>query len=90
MTQSTIRLGHTTRPGVFAAMLALIGVMASMQPARAADPQVSEAAQDDEINRQAAGLGDAVPPRPGPYASARHDRRSETLPAPRKDFQDIK
>jgi hypothetical protein len=57
-------------------------VLASVQTARAFDPQATEAAWDDEINRQAAGQPHA------PYASAHRDRRSP--PATPKDFQDIK
>jgi hypothetical protein len=91
MTQSMTKLGRATRAGAFTAMLAIIGVtavMASVKTARAWDRQASEATVDDEINRQAAGQGYAVAPRPGPYASAHRDRRIETSPAPRKDFQD--
>ena len=91
MTQSMTRLGRATRAGAFTTMLAIIGVtavMASVKTARAWDRQASEATVDDEVNRQAAGQGQAVAARPGPYASARRDRRSETPPAPRKDFQD--
>jgi len=91
MTQSMTKLGRATRFGAFTAMLAIIGmtaVMAGAKTARAADLQANEASQDDETNRQAAGFGYAVAP--GPYASARRDRRVVTAPAPRKDFQDIK
>ena len=91
MTQFMTKFARGTR--AFAAALAIIGVtavMASVKTARAFDQQVSSAGLDDAINRQAAGLGDAVAPWPGPYASARRDRHSETLPAPRRDFQDIK
>jgi hypothetical protein len=42
------------------------------------------------INSQAAGLGYAVAPQPGPYASAPRGRRIEALGVTRKDFQDIK
>jgi hypothetical protein len=93
MTQSMTKLGRATRAGAFTAMFAIIGVTAvtaSGQTARAWDSQASEATQDDAINRQAAGLGDVVGAPRGPYASGRRDRRSETPPATRKDFQDIK
>ena len=93
MTQFMTKLGRATRASAFTAMLAIIGVtavMASVKTARAFDQQASDAAADDEMNRQAAGQGYAVAPRPGPYASARRDRRIETPPATRKDFQDIK
>jgi hypothetical protein len=92
MTQSMTKLGRATRAGAFTAMLAIIGVtavMASVKTARAWDAQAGEATADDEINRQAAGQGYALAPRPGPYASAR-DRHIETPPATRKGFQDIK
>jgi len=93
MTQLMTKLGRTTRAGAFTAMLAIIGVtavLASVKTAQAWDPQANEASQDDETNRQAAGIGYAAAPQPGPYASARRDRRSESRPAARKDFQDIK
>ena len=93
MTQSMTKLGRATRVGAFTATLAIIGVtavMASVKTAQAADLQASEATEDDAINRQAAGLGDTVAPLPGPYASARPDRRRETPPTAHKDFQDIK
>jgi hypothetical protein len=86
------KLGRTTRTGAFAAMLAIIGMtaaMASVKTARAWDQQAGEAATDDQMNRLAAGQGDNVAPRPGPYASAHRGRRIET-PATPKDFQDIK
>jgi hypothetical protein len=92
MTQSMTKLGRATRAGAFTAMLTIIGVtavMASVKTARAWDPQASEATVDDEMNRQAAGQGYVVGPRPGPYASARRDRRIETPLGARKDFQDI-
>ena len=92
MTQSMTKLARAMRAGAFTAMLTIIGVtavMASVKTARAWDPQASEATVDDEMNRQAAGRGYAVAPRPGPYASARRDRRIETPPATRKDFQDL-
>ena len=92
MTQSMTKLGRATRAGAFTAMLTIIGVtavMASVKTARAWDPQASEATVDDEMNRQAAGQGYVVGPRPGPYASARRDRRIETPLAARKDFQHI-
>ena len=91
MTQSMTELGRATRAGAFTAMLAIIGVtavMASVKTARAWDRQASEATLDDEINRQAAGRGYAVAARPGPYASARRDRRVEAPSATRKGFQD--
>jgi hypothetical protein len=91
MTQSMTKLGRTARAGAFTAMLAIIGVtalMAGVKTARAADLQASEATQDDEINRQAAGQDHAVVSRPGPYASARRDRRIEA--ATQKAFQDTK
>ena len=81
MNQSMTKLGRATRAGAFTAMLTIIGVtavMASVKTARAWDPQASEATVDDEMNRQAAGQGYVVGPRPGPYASARRDRRIET------------
>jgi hypothetical protein len=91
MTQSMTKLGRVTRAGAFTAMLAIIGVtavMASVKTARAWDRQASEAGSEYEINRLAAGQGYAVAPRPGPYASARRERRVEAPPAARKDFQD--
>ncbi len=91
MTRSMTRLGRATRAGAFTAMLAIIGVtavMAGVKTARAWDLQASEATVDDEMNRQAAGQAHAVASRPGPYASARRDRRIATPPATRKDFQD--
>jgi hypothetical protein len=91
MIQSMTKLGRATRAGAFTAMLAIIGVtavMASVKTARAWDRQASEATLDDEINRQVARQGFTVAARPGPYASASRDRRVETAPAPRKDFQD--
>ena len=93
MTQLMTKLGRATRTGAFTAMLVIIGVtavMASAKAAQAADLQASEAADDDVTNRQAVGPGYAAAPARGPYANARHDRRSEASPAPRKDFQDIK
>ncbi len=93
MTQSMTKLGRATRASAFTAMLAIIGVtavMVSAKTARAWDRQASEASLDDEINRDAAGQGYAVAPRPGPYASARRDRRIEAPTVTRKDFQDIK
>ena len=93
MIQSMMKLGRATRAGAFATMLAIIGmtvVTASAQTARAWDRQASEATEDDATNRQAAGLGYAVAPRSGPYASARRARRIAAPSAPRKDFQDIK
>jgi hypothetical protein len=93
MTRSMTKLGRATRAGAFAAMLAIIGVtavMASVKTARAWDAQAGEAAADDEINRQAAGRGDAVAAQPGSYASARRERRIETPPETRKSFQDLK
>lgn len=91
MTQSMTKLAGATRAGAFTAMLAIIGTtaaMASVKTARAWDQQASEAGSEYEINRLAAGQGYALAPRPGPYASARRDRRGATPPAPRKDFQD--
>ncbi len=88
-TRFTTRLARATR--AVAATLAIVGVaavLASVQTARAFDQQASTAASDDMVNRQAAGVGDAVAPPPGPYASARRARRSATPPAARKDFQD--
>ena len=90
MTQSMTRLG---RARAFTAMLAIIGVtavMAGAKTARAFDLQASDAAEDDAINRQVAGQDHAVVPQPGPYASARRDRRVVTAPAARRDFQDMK
>jgi len=92
MTQSITKFGRATRAGAFTAMLAIIGVtavMAGVKTARAWDRQASEATVDDEMNRQAAGQGHAVAPRPGPYASVRRDRHMETAAATRKDFQNI-
>ena len=92
MTQFMTKVGRATRTGAFTATLAIIGVtaaMAGVKTARAFDQQASEAAADDEMNRQAAGQGHAIVARLGPYASARRDRRSETPPAARRDFQDI-
>jgi hypothetical protein len=91
MSQSMTKLGRATRAGAFTAMLAIIGVtsvMTGVKTARAWDQQASEATVDDEINRQAAGQGRVVVLRSGAYASARRDRRVETPPATRKDFQD--
>jgi hypothetical protein len=91
MNQSMTKLGRATRAGALTAMLAIIGVtavMASVKTARAWDPQASEATVDDEINRKVAQQGDVAAPRHGPYASARRDRRVDTPPAARKDFQD--
>jgi hypothetical protein len=85
------RLGRATRAGAFTSMLAIIGVAAvtaSATPARAWDRQASDATEDDAINRQSAGLGDAVAVRPGPYARARRDRRDMTSLATRKGGQD--
>jgi hypothetical protein len=93
MTQSTTKPGRATRVGAFAAMLAIIGVtavMAGVKSARAYDPQASEDAMDDAANRQAAGRGYAVAPRPGSYASTHRDRRIEFPAATPRDFQDIK
>ena len=93
MTRSMTKLARATRAGAFTAMLAIIGVtavMASAKTARAWDRQESDATQDDAINRQAAGQDDVITSRPGPYASAHRDRRNETMPAARKDFQDTK
>jgi hypothetical protein len=90
MTKSMTKLGRATR--AFTATLAIVGVpavLASVQTARAFDPQATSAAWDDEINRKAAGQGYAVAARAGPYASARRDRRIETPRATRKDSQDI-
>jgi hypothetical protein len=92
MTLSITRLGRATRAGSFTAMLAIIGmtaVMTSVKTARAWDPQASEDAMDDEMNRQA-GQGYAVAAQPGRYASARRDRRIETPPATRTDLQNVK
>ncbi len=91
MTQSMSKLARATRAGAFTAMLAIIGVtavMASAKTAWACDQQGSEATVGDAVNRQAAAYGHAVASRPGPYASARRDRRIETPPTARKDFQD--
>jgi len=91
MTQSMTKLGRATRVGAFTAMLTIIGVTAvtaSVKTARAWDPQASEATVDDEMNRQAARQGYVVAPQPGPYASARRERRVEAPPATRRDFQD--
>ena len=91
MIHSMTKLGRSTRAGAFTAMLAIIGVtavMASAKTARAWDQHASEATVDDEMNRQIAGQGYVVAPRPGPYASARRERHVETPPAARKDFQD--
>ncbi len=81
----TTKLARATRVGT--ATLAIVGVAAvltGVRTARAFDQQASTAAADDAVNRRAAGLGDAVAPRPGPCASARR----ATPPAARKDFQD--
>ena len=91
MIQSMTKPGRAMRTGAFTAMLAIIGVtavMAGANTARAWDQQASEATLDDAMNRQAARPGPAVVPRSGPYASAHSDRRPETPPATRKDFQD--
>jgi hypothetical protein len=93
MTQSLTKVGRTIRTGTFTAMLALTGVTAvtaSAATAPAWDRQAGEATVDDVINRQAAGLGYAVAPQPGPYASAPRGRRIEAPGVTRKDFQDIK
>jgi hypothetical protein len=85
--------GRPTRAAAFAAMLAIIGVTAvtaSATAARAWDRQASDATEDDAVNRQAAGLGDAVALRSGPYANARRDRRGMSPSAKRKDVPDIK
>jgi hypothetical protein len=91
MIQSMTKIGRAMRAGTFTAMLAIIGVtaaMASVKTARAFDQQASEATMEDAVNRQVAAQGPVVAARPGPYASARRDRRSEPPPATRKDFQD--
>jgi hypothetical protein len=93
MTQSLTKVGGAIRAGIFTAMFAMTGmtaVTASAQIALAWDQQASEATVDDTINRQAAGLGYAVAPQPGPYASAPRGRRIEAPAVARKDFQDIK
>ena len=93
MTRLMTKFGRATRTRAFTAMLAIIGVtavMASVKTARAFDQQASDATDDAAANWRAAGQGHVVAPRPGGYASAPRDRRVESAPAPRKDFQDIK
>ena len=90
-TNTMTTLARATR--AFTATLAIVGVsavLASVQPARAADRQVGSAGLDDEINRQVAGPAYAVAAPAGPFASAHQYHRIEASKAAHKDFQDIK